>query len=92
MDIIATYLGYMGLAFMKNAGMYQMLLVANMIWCGLLSIPLLKQRLKWHNWFGMLLVATGLIIKAIPLLLPISDSKGLVSKNSVKCQGQEHLV
>jgi len=76
MDIVATSLGYMGLAFMKNAGLFQMLRVTPLIWCGLLSIPLLKQRLRWFNWFGILVICIGLIIKAIPLLLPRPDDKG----------------
>ena len=36
------------------------------IWCGLLSIPFLGQRLKAHNWIGILVLSAGLVIKAIP--------------------------
>ena len=33
------------------------------IWCGLLSIPFLGQRLKAHNWIGILVLSGGLVIK-----------------------------
>jgi len=69
MDIVATALGYMGLGFMKDAGTFQMLRVSPIIYTGLLSICILRQRLKWFNWTGILLVCTGLIIKAIPDVL-----------------------
>jgi len=90
MDIVATSLGYMGLAFMQNAGMFQMLRVTPMIWCGLLSMPLLKQKLKWYNWFGMLVVACGLIIKAIPLFFPLPEDKGLDWKEACVEQNMRH--
>jgi len=66
LDIVATSLGYMGLAFMKDPGFFQMLRVSPIIFCGLLSMPVLKQKLKWFNWTGILIVCTGLIIKALP--------------------------
>lgn len=66
LDIVATSLGYMGLAFMHDPGFFQMLRVSPIIFCGLLSMPILKQRLKLHNWTGILIVCIGLLIKAIP--------------------------
>lgn len=69
LDIVGTSLGYMGLAFMKDAGFFQMLRVSPIIFCGLLSIPILKQKLKWYNWSGILVVCTGLLIKAIPKVM-----------------------
>lgn len=66
LDIVATSLGYMGLAFMHDPGFFQMLRVSPIIFCGLLSMPILKQRLKWFNWTGILIVCIGLVIKAIP--------------------------
>jgi len=69
LDIVGTSLGYMGLAFMKDAGFFQMLRVSPIIFCGLLSIPILKQKLKWFNWGGILVVCTGLIVKAIPKVI-----------------------
>eukprot|EP00091_Calanus_sinicus_P002769 TRINITY_DN12873_c0_g1_i1.p2 TRINITY_DN12873_c0_g1~~TRINITY_DN12873_c0_g1_i1.p2 ORF type:complete len:113 (-),score=23.57 TRINITY_DN12873_c0_g1_i1:376-714(-) len=66
LDIVATSLGYMGLAFMHDPGFFQMLRVSPIIFCGLLSMPILKQRLKWFNWTGILIVCIGLLIKAIP--------------------------
>jgi len=73
LDIVATSLGYMGLAFMKDAGLFQMLRVSPIIFCGLLSIPILKQRLKWFNWTGILVVCVGLIIKAVPQVMDTFD-------------------
>ena len=49
MDIVATSLGYMGLGFMNDPGLFQMLRVSPIIFCGLLSIPFLKQRLRDSN-------------------------------------------
>jgi len=66
LDIVATAMGYMGLGFMKNPGFFQMLRCSPIIFCGLLSIPFLGQRLKAHNWIGIAVLSTGLIIKAIP--------------------------
>jgi len=64
LDIVATTLGYMGLGFMRNPGFFQMLRVTPMIFCGLLSMPILKRKLKLHNWIGMVIVCAGLVIKA----------------------------
>jgi len=63
-------MGYMGLAMIHDAGVFQMLRVTAMIWCGLLSIPFLGHRLKWFQWVGMLTIAGGLIAKASEQLLP----------------------
>jgi len=74
LDIIATAMGYMGLGFMKNPGFFQMLRCSPIIFCGLLSIPFLGQRLKAHNWIGIAVLSTGLIIKALPdALKPFVD-------------------
>jgi len=70
LDIVATSLGYMGLGFMRNPGFFQMLRVTPMIFCGLLSMPILKQKFKLHNWIGMLIVCGGIIIKALQFVLP----------------------
>jgi len=66
LDIFATGLGYLGLILMANPGFFQMLRCTPIIWCGLLSIPFLGQRLKAHNWIGILVLSAGLIIKSIP--------------------------
>jgi len=78
LDITATSLGYMGLGFMKNPGFFQMLRVSAMIFCGLISIPVLKQKLKIHNWMGILIVCAGLLIKAIPNVLTHDQAPSLV--------------
>jgi len=66
LDIFATGLGYLGLIFMANPGFFQMLRCTPIIWCGLLSIPFLGERLKAHNWIGIGVLSLGLMIKAIP--------------------------
>jgi len=66
LDITATSLGYMGLAFMGDPGFFQMLRVSPIVFCGLLSIPFLGQRLKWFNWTGILIIGIGIAIKGIP--------------------------
>jgi len=66
LDIVGTSCDYMGLGFMRNPGFFQMLRCSPIIFCGLLSIPFLGQRLKMHNWMGIITVCFGLIIKAIP--------------------------
>jgi len=70
LDLLATSLGYMGLAFLKDPGFFQMLRVSPMIFTGLLSIPILKQKLRWFNWTGMLVVCIGIIIKVLPKVVP----------------------
>jgi len=74
LDIVATSLGYMGLGFMKNAGFFQMLRCSPIIFCGILSIFFLGQKLKAHNWIGIATICIGLVIKAIPdALAPFAD-------------------
>jgi len=75
LDIVATTMGYMGLGFMRNPGLFQMLRVTPMIFCGLLSMPILKQKLKLHNWIGILIVCAGLVIKALQFLLPHDENE-----------------
>jgi len=69
LDIVGTSLGYIGLGFMKDAGFFQMLRVSPIIFCALLSMPILKQKLKWFNWAGILIVCSGIIVKAIPQVI-----------------------
>jgi len=73
LDIIGTSLGYIGLGFMKDAGFFQMLRVSPIIFCALLSIPILRQKLKWFNWTGILIVCIGIIVKAIPQVIETFD-------------------
>jgi len=70
LDLLATSLGYMGLGFMRDPGFFQMLRVSPIIFCGLLSIPFLGQRLRWFNWTGILIVGVGIAIKGIPDAFP----------------------
>ena len=73
MDIVGTSLGYIGLGFMKDAGFFQMLRVSPIIFCALLSIPIMKERLRWFQWTGILVVCSGLIIKSIPAVMDFFD-------------------
>ena len=53
-ELVGTVLGYIGLGLMKDGGFFQMLSVTSIIFCALLSIPLLGQRLRCHHWLGMI--------------------------------------
>jgi len=77
LDIVATTLGYFGLGFMRSPGFFQMLRVSPIVFCGLISMPVLKQKLKIHNWLGILVIGVGICIKALPYVLPY-PSAGLV--------------
>jgi len=70
MDLLGTALGYMGLAFCKDGGTFQMLRATAMMWAGLLSIPFLKRGLKWFQVLGMVVIAGGLALKASEMFLP----------------------
>jgi len=70
MDLIGTAVGYMGLAFCKDGGTFQMLRATAMMWAGLLSIPFLGRMLKLHQVAGMIVIAGGLGIKASEMFLP----------------------
>ena len=88
MDILATSLDYMGLAFMKDAGLFQMLRVTPMLWCAIISIPVLRQRVKWTQWLGMFVVIAGIFIKAIPLLFPPSGKSDVKRREPMmNCSG-----
>ena len=88
MDILATSLDYMGLAFMKDAGLFQMLRVTPMLWCAIISIPVLRQRVKWTQWLGMFVVIAGIFIKAIPLLFPPSGKSDVKRRElMMNCSG-----
>lgn len=75
MDLLGTALGYMGLAFCKDGGTFQMLRATAMMWAGLLSIPFLKRGLKWFQVLGMVIIAGGLAIKASEMFLPDFEEK-----------------
>ena len=66
MDIVSTSVAYTGLGFMKDGGFYQMLRVSSVVFCALLSIPVLKQKLKWFNWTGILIIIAGITLKSVP--------------------------
>ena len=66
LDIISTSVAYTGLGFMKDGGFYQMLRVSSVVFCALLSIPVLKQKLGWHKWIGILIIIAGITLKSVP--------------------------
>ena len=43
-----------------------MLRVSSVVFCALLSIPVLKQKLKWFNWTGILIIIAGITLKSVP--------------------------
>lgn len=65
LDIASFSCSFTGLGFLKDACLYQMLRVSQIVFCGLLSIPVLKRRLAWFKWTGILLVCIGLVVKSI---------------------------
>ena len=66
MDIVSTSVAYTGLGFMKDGGFYQMLRVSSVVFCALLSIPVLKQKLGWYNWTGIFIIIAGITLKSVP--------------------------
>ena len=66
MDIVSASLAFTGLGFMKDGGFYQMLRVSSVVFCALLSIPILKQKLKWFNWTGIFVIIAGISLKSVP--------------------------
>ena len=66
MDIVSTSVAYTGLGFMKDGGFYQMLRVSSVVFCALLSIPVLKQKLGWHKWIGIMIIIAGITLKSVP--------------------------
>ena len=46
-----------------------MLRTTPIVFCGLLSIPILKQRLKWFQWTGIMMIVIGIVIKSIPSVI-----------------------
>ena len=43
-----------------------MLRVLNVVFNALLSIPVLKQKLRWYNWTGILIIIAGITLKSVP--------------------------
>ena len=43
-----------------------MLRVSSVVFCALLSIPVLKQKLKWFNWTGIFIIIAGITLKSVP--------------------------
>ena len=66
LDIVSTSVAYTGLGFMKDGGFYQMLRVSSVVFCALLSIPVLKQKLGWHKWIGIMIIIAGITLKSVP--------------------------
>ena len=83
-ELVGTVLGYIGLGLMKDGGFFQMLSVTSIIFCALLSIPLLRQRLRCHHWLGMTVICGGIAIKSIPAIRDfINPDRIDVSKDSI---------
>ena len=66
MDLVSLSLAFIGLGFMKDGGFYQMLRVSSVVFCALLSILVLKQKLGWYNWTGIFIIIAGISLKSVP--------------------------
>ena len=66
LELVSTSLSFIGLGFMKDGGFYQMLGVSSLVFCALLSIPVLKQKLGWYNWAGIFIIIAGITLKSVP--------------------------
>ena len=66
LDIVSASVAYIGLGFMKDGGFYSMLRVLNVVFNALLSIPVLKQKLRWYNWTGIFIIIAGISLKSVP--------------------------
>ena len=66
LELVSTSLSFIGLGFMKDGGFYQMLGVSSLVFCALLSIPVLKQKLGWYNWTGIFIIIAGITVKSLP--------------------------
>ena len=78
LDIVSASLAFIGLGFMKDGGFYQMLRVSSIIFCAFLSIPVLKQKLRWFNWIGIFIIIAGITLKSVPSIqdfLSADDAK-----------------
>ena len=84
MDIIGVSLGYTGLGFMKNGGFFTMLKVTSLVFCALLSIPILKQRLKWFKWIGIAIICAGIIMKSVPYITNSSSHQDEVNRIDIQ--------
>ena len=66
LELVSTSLSFIGLGFMKDGSFYQMLGVSSLVFCALLSIPVLKQKLGWYNWTGIFIIVAGITLKSVP--------------------------
>ncbi|KAK5972144.1 CRT domain-containing protein [Trichostrongylus colubriformis] len=86
-DIIATSMSYVGLT-LTSASSYQMLRGALIVCTGLLSILILRARIKGYQWLGMILCVLGLIVIGITDIYFSGDKPGEKSNVVVgKCSG-----
>jgi len=76
LDVTATSAMYVGLT-KTSAASFQMIRGSIMIFVGLLSIPVLKKRLKWFQWLGMAVIFTGIFaIGLVDFFYPGKKSHG----------------
>ena len=80
-DIVSASLAFTGLGFLKDGGFYQMLRVSSIIFCAFLSIPVLKQKLRWFNWTGIFIIIAGITLKSAPSI------QDFLSADNVKVDG-----
>lgn len=74
-DMTATSIQYIGLT-LTYASSFQMLRGAVIIFTGVLSMFVLRRRLAWFKWFGILFVITGLTTVGVCDLLNQQNKNG----------------
>ena len=60
-DFTASSIMNVGLI-LTSASSYQMLRGSNLIFVGILTVLVLKRKLEWYRWVGMLVILSGLIV------------------------------
>lgn len=80
-DMTATSIQYIGLT-LTYASSFQMLRGAVIIFTGLLSTIVLKHKLAWFRWLGMVLVIGGLVTVGLSDVIYTKDTNSTTPNNT----------
>ena len=69
-DVTATSIMYVALT-LTSASSFQMLRGSILIFVGILSVLVLRKRLEWFRWLGMLIILLGLIVVGVSDFLQV---------------------
>ena len=69
-DFLASSIMNVGLI-LTSASSYQMLRGSNLIFVGILTVLVLKRRLEWYRWLGMVIILSGLIVVGVSDFLQV---------------------